>query len=85
MKRGNRVQNASAGKLLQEFEKGSTQTPCIQIINLQKKYSHCVVVDDLTMDIYKNRITALLGQNGAGKTTTMSILTGNIGTQLFIT
>ncbi|XP_063924557.1 uncharacterized protein LOC135138511 [Zophobas morio] len=78
LKRGNRVQNASAGKLLQEFEKGSTQTPCIQIINLQKKYSHCVVVDDLTMDIYKNRITALLGQNGAGKTTTMSILTGMI-------
>ncbi|KAJ3652605.1 hypothetical protein Zmor_018556 [Zophobas morio] len=78
LKRGNRVQNASTGKLLQDFEKGSTQTPCIQIINLQKKYSHCVVVDDLTMDIYKNRITVLLGENGAGKTTTMSILTGMI-------
>ena len=35
-------------------------------------------VENLSIDIYKGHITALLGHNGAGKTTTMSILTGMI-------
>ncbi len=33
-------------------------------------------VDNLSLNMYKGQITALLGHNGAGKTTTMSILTG---------
>jgi ABC-type glutathione transport system ATPase component len=49
---------------------------CIQVNQLCKKYNHTVAVDNLSMDIYKNEITVLLGHNGAGKTTTMSILTG---------
>jgi len=35
-----------------------------------------LAVNDLSLDIYKGQITALLGHNGAGKTTTISILTG---------
>ena len=35
-----------------------------------------VAVDNLSLNMYKGQITALLGHNGAGKTTTMSILTG---------
>ena len=35
-----------------------------------------VAVDELSLNMYKGQITALLGHNGAGKTTTMSILTG---------
>ncbi|KAJ8311158.1 hypothetical protein KUTeg_011297 [Tegillarca granosa] len=35
-----------------------------------------VAVSDLSLNIYKGQITALLGHNGAGKTTTMSMLTG---------
>jgi ATP-binding cassette subfamily A (ABC1) protein 3 len=49
---------------------------CIKINQLCKKYNHIVAVDNLSMNIYKNKITVLLGHNGAGKTTTMSILTG---------
>jgi len=30
----------------------------------------------MTLEMYEDQITALLGHNGAGKTTTMSILTG---------
>jgi ABC-type transport system involved in cytochrome bd biosynthesis fused ATPase/permease subunit len=49
---------------------------CIQINKLCKKYNTTVAVDNLSMNIYKDEITVLLGHNGAGKTTTMSILTG---------
>jgi ABC-type molybdenum transport system ATPase subunit/photorepair protein PhrA len=49
---------------------------CIKINKLCKKYNNTIAVEDLSMNIYKNEITVLLGHNGAGKTTTMSILTG---------
>ena len=35
-------------------------------------------VDNISFNIYKGQITALLGHNGAGKTTTMSMLTGTV-------
>ena len=35
-------------------------------------------VDNLSMTIYANEITAILGHNGAGKTTLFNILTGLI-------
>ena len=35
-----------------------------------------LAVDRLSLNMYQDQITALLGHNGAGKTTTMSILTG---------
>lgn len=37
-----------------------------------------MAVKNLSMDIYKNQITVLLGHNGAGKTTTMSMISGII-------
>lgn len=35
-------------------------------------------VHDVSLDIYKNQITAVLGHNGAGKTTAMCMLTGMV-------
>ncbi|MCG8625353.1 MAG: ATP-binding cassette domain-containing protein [Proteobacteria bacterium] len=35
-------------------------------------------MDNISLNIYKGQITALLGHNGAGKTTTMSMLTGAV-------
>ena len=35
-------------------------------------------IDNLSMTIYANEITAILGHNGAGKTTLFNILTGLI-------
>lgn len=51
----------------------------IQIRQLRKQYSpRMVAVDNLSLDMFENEITVLLGHNGAGKTTTMSMLTGMI-------
>lgn len=53
------------------------KTVGIEIRNLTKKFtSDKAAVSNLSMNIYNNQITCLLGQNGAGKTTTISMLTG---------
>ncbi|XP_037294985.1 ATP-binding cassette sub-family A member 3 isoform X2 [Manduca sexta] len=51
----------------------------IKIVNVSKVYPDQVALDKVTLDVYKNEITVLLGHNGAGKTTLMSIITGMIG------
>ncbi|MGF1582102.1 MAG: ABC transporter ATP-binding protein [Gemmataceae bacterium] len=48
----------------------------IEIGNLTKRYGGKKAVDDLTLDIPKGSVFALLGENGAGKSTTIKILTG---------
>ncbi|CAH0549211.1 unnamed protein product [Brassicogethes aeneus] len=50
----------------------------IEIQNLRKVYKSNVAVENLSLDMYQNQITVLLGHNGAGKTTTISMLTGMI-------
>ena len=42
------------------------------------RVSKKVAVKDISLNMYRGQITALLGHNGAGKTTTMSILTGSL-------
>lgn len=48
----------------------------IKIKNLKKTYGHNPVVKGVSLNIYEDQITALVGHNGAGKTTIMSMLTG---------
>ncbi len=48
----------------------------IRIQNLTKTFGKKNAVDHLSLNMFENQITALLGHNGAGKTTTMSMLTG---------
>ncbi|KAJ6638915.1 Phospholipid-transporting ATPase ABCA3, partial [Pseudolycoriella hygida] len=49
----------------------------IKVRNLRKVYAKKkVAVNGLTMNIFDDQITVLLGHNGAGKTTTMLMLTG---------
>ncbi len=50
----------------------------VVIKNLCKTYGKNVVVSNLSMNMFNNQITVLLGHNGAGKTTTFSMLTGMI-------
>eukprot|EP01135_Chromosphaera_perkinsii_P005117 Nk52_evm4s317 gene=Nk52_evmTU4s317 len=48
----------------------------VQIRNLHKEFNGFAAVNNLSLNVYENEITALLGHNGAGKTTTMNMLTG---------
>ena len=49
----------------------------IMVKKLRKVFSNKkVAVDDVSFNMYKSQIFALLGHNGAGKTTTISMITG---------
>ncbi|XP_038212274.1 ATP-binding cassette sub-family A member 3-like [Zerene cesonia] len=50
----------------------------VKIINLTKVYGKNIAVNNLSLNIYDDQITVLLGHNGAGKSTTISMLTGNV-------
>lgn len=60
-----------------KIENADNLNPGIEVSHLHKKYGTHVAVDDFSINIYQDQITALLGHNGAGKTTTMSIITGD--------
>ena len=50
--------------------------PSVSVRNLTKSFSGRKVVDDLSFDIQKGEVFALLGHNGAGKSTTIDLILG---------
>ena len=48
----------------------------IEMLNIRKEFSGIVANDDITLQLKKGEIHALLGENGAGKSTLMSVLFG---------
>lgn len=48
----------------------------IEMLGIRKEFSGLVANDDITLQLRKGEIHALLGENGAGKSTLMSILFG---------
>ncbi|XP_017124894.1 phospholipid-transporting ATPase ABCA3 isoform X2 [Drosophila elegans] len=48
----------------------------LQMRHLKKRFADKMVVKGLSMNMFEDEITVLLGHNGAGKTTTISMLTG---------
>ena len=47
---------------------------CIRVRNLTKSFGNRKVVDDLSFDVKKGEVFALLGHNGAGKSTTIKLI-----------
>ncbi|CAH1108169.1 unnamed protein product [Psylliodes chrysocephalus] len=74
------VEDFQDAALLSEFFEKEPEhlNPGIQIRNLKKSFKTKVAVRNLSINMYEDQITVLLGHNGAGKTTTMSMLTGMI-------
>ncbi|XP_065281110.2 phospholipid-transporting ATPase ABCA3-like isoform X2 [Dermacentor albipictus] len=54
----------------------TNQLVAIEIINASKDYDGVVAVQDVSMRVFENQITVLLGHNGAGKTTLLNMITG---------
>ena len=48
----------------------------IEMLNITKKFPGIIANDDVTLQLRKGEIHALLGENGAGKSTLMSVLFG---------
>ncbi len=53
-----------------------TAVNALHIENMTMQFGGVVSVNNLTMDVKENRITALIGPNGAGKTTAFNCITG---------
>ena len=50
--------------------------PAVSVRNLTKSFSGRRVVDELSFDVQKGEVFALLGHNGAGKSTTIDLILG---------
>ena len=48
----------------------------IEMLNIRKEFPGIVANDDITLQLRRGAIHALLGENGAGKSTLMSVLFG---------
>ena len=48
----------------------------IEMLHITKEFSGFKANDDITLQVKKGEIHALLGENGAGKSTLMSVLFG---------
>src|SRR4051794_23416344 len=54
----------------------SENTPLLRLEGITKAYPGVVANEDVTLDLHRGEIHALLGENGAGKTTLMGTLYG---------
>lgn len=60
--------NARVGEDLMDY--------VIEMLNIRKEFPGIVANDDITLQVQKGEIHALLGENGAGKSTLMNVLFG---------
>ena len=52
------------------------RAPLLRVEGLRKSFGGLVAIDDLSFDVQRGQILALMGPNGAGKTTTFHVVAG---------
>ena len=51
--------------------------PALQLKHITKRFGRDVLAnDDVSLDVYKGEVLAILGENGCGKTTLMNMVAG---------
>jgi ABC-type sugar transport system ATPase subunit len=50
--------------------------PALSLRNIHKSFGGVVAVEDLSLDVKRGEIVALVGDNGAGKSTIVKIIAG---------
>src|SRR5258708_5200959 len=50
--------------------------PLVSVRNLAKRYGGVVAIADMSLDVARGTIHAVVGENGAGKSTLMKVLAG---------
>ena len=60
----------------QAYDWSETMEYIIEMCNITKEFPGIIANDDITLQLKKGEIHALLGENGAGKSTLMSVLFG---------
>ncbi|KAH7975014.1 hypothetical protein HPB49_022788 [Dermacentor silvarum] len=64
----------------QNFEdEPKDQLAAVVVANVSKDYDGVIAVQGVSLRIFENQITVLLGHNGAGKTTLLNMITGFLG------
>ena len=65
-------------KCIQNSQKGAIALSeyIIEMLHITKEFPGIIANDDITLQLRKGEIHALLGENGAGKSTLMSVLFG---------
>ena len=53
-----------------------TTTPALSLRNIHKSFDGIVAVEDLSLDVERGEVVALVGDNGAGKSTVVKIIAG---------